>query len=52
MPTARWHQGADFAHEVPPKQRFTHPGRFSPTSVLTSAVPRLSSRELGAARRS
>ncbi len=25
MPTARWHQGADFAHEVLPKKRFAQP---------------------------
>jgi hypothetical protein len=33
MPTARWHQGADFAHEVPPNQR------YSRSSVAASSAP-------------
>lgn len=38
MPTARSHQGADFAHDVLPNQRFPQSGRFIPASPLTSAV--------------
>ena len=42
MPTARWHQGADFAHQVPSKTRFAQPpaiDRTLPRSALRTGSP-------------
>jgi hypothetical protein len=38
MPTARWHQGADFAHEVPSNKRFVQPFLLSSVSTRLPAA--------------